>query len=1372
MCRARFLGSERCFGAGSGKRANGTDLRTSFARSRPLTPFARPAEMSYALCGDNPLCVNEQDKFDVLMSLVNSWGAMPGPSRVQFLDALCTSMVCLSAWMDGVLSSEEGSDDRTLMGEYRSAYKIYIFVAQWIAKLSSRETERGGALGEKHKRGKKKALSSQFDWPEQAAKLLKSVGRCMALDLWKVFRPNRPEDAVLISLIQLSTNILSLPSCAKDPESVLHGAQVLGLTALRYQKVDEVAAAVVELLNQYEHTPTMVAEILRYSIAEWDDGRLAALVIQEIASTDPLEYERQQNATGEKAGVRSVATFVDEVSARLPKLMATQISLLLPHLGGKAWTLRSGIIAAIGHLLAKAFDGAEDSNEKEDTEATVARLRTKQHLLDILCERTRDQSSYTRKAVLQTWEQLAQNRAIPLGHWQVVTSIATGRLEDKSSLVRKEAMRLMSCLMLHNPFGPSLPLDKFRASLELHTGMLEQVMAVDCNEVEVPSVAAADVGDAGDAMLGEVKVEDDEGGRPEPHGADEAPETHGTDGEEDEASGSPRFHVTAKTCAQVGWDGTVEELQALVASLELAVDFSKSLTASMPSLVNLLASSTVSDVQDSIALLLTCKQFEIVGAPEAIRKMLTLIFSREQNVKDKVIEALDQLYLSGWAGNSFTSQQAAQNLVDLACGATLGELGSLEEVVKCFHAKGLITVVTAHELWEIAEKNSREIHMPDADVLSALTQLRGAMAMLSMTVGVIPSHDSLPVARVRLLLHIVFNMARGDALIARHACLALGRIGMDGFANTSYDEVRNDVYAALARAVVSSEVPDSVWYTVAEAALGALYALHPKPEDVSCAIVRTMADQAFAGRDQEDNPPPSRLASKVFFVIGEIALRHLVLVEKAAKHVRRARLDAERAIAEASGRTKEASGVDAGAGESLHDHNSDVEKDAGGAEVEDGRNHGDAAQGEQSDEDINAELGTGSVAADAELDNMKDAAEKQIVQLSNGIIKPFAKMVIGACHHPSFNTADPILKSSALLALTKLMVVDVKICEANLQLIFTLLHNRVVEASIRSNLVIALGDLALRFPNSLEPWTEHVYRPLGDPDVSVRKTAMMVLTHLILNDMMKVKGHIAKMAARLEDEDDRVSALASLFFHELAKKEYKGTSPIYNLLPDILSMLSQDTSLSNAQFQSVMQQLLVHIKKDKHGDALVEKLCQRFSATEDVAQWRNIAFCISQLPMSDKGVKKLTDGHPAYKNALEDEETSQTMLSIVARVKKSATKQESKELAEDLENKMLTIIAEWKQINGQAEEANEEAADANADADADAEAAGEEALDAESDGEDVDIDVENNDENVNGGKALAVPSLKSPTELPSEIEEEEDLIAAVKQLEVQNSSLA
>jgi condensin complex subunit 1 len=57
---------------------------------------------------------------------------------------------------------------------------------------------------------------------------------------------------------------------------------------------------------------------------------------------------------------------------------------------------------------------------------------------------------------------------------------------------------------------------------------------------------------------------------------------------------------------------------------------------------------------------------------------------------------------------------------------------------------------------------------------------------------------------------------------------------------------------------------------------------------------------------------------------------------------------------------------------------------------------------------------------------------------------------------------------------------------------------------VRSNCTIALGDLAVRFPNLLEPWTEHMYARLGDPLASVRKNAVLVLSHLILNDMMKV----------------------------------------------------------------------------------------------------------------------------------------------------------------------------------------------------------------------------------------------------------------------------
>lgn len=60
----------------------------------------------------------------------------------------------------------------------------------------------------------------------------------------------------------------------------------------------------------------------------------------------------------------------------------------------------------------------------------------------------------------------------------------------------------------------------------------------------------------------------------------------------------------------------------------------------------------------------------------------------------------------------------------------------------------------------------------------------------------------------------------------------------------------------------------------------------------------------------------------------------------------------------------------------------------------------------------------------------------------------------------------------------------------------------------------------------------------------------------------------------------------------------QGTSPIYNLLPDMLSSLSSEASLPQEQFQAIMRHLLSFIAKEKQVDSLVEKLCLRFSVTQ------------------------------------------------------------------------------------------------------------------------------------------------------------------------------
>lgn len=78
----------------------------------------------------------------------------------------------------------------------------------------------------------------------------------------------------------------------------------------------------------------------------------------------------------------------------------------------------------------------------------------------------------------------------------------------------------------------------------------------------------------------------------------------------------------------------------------------------------------------------------------------------------------------------------------------------------------------------------------------------------------------------------------------------------------------------------------------------------------------------------------------------------------------------------------------------------------------------------------------------------------------------------------------------------------------------------------------------------------------------------------------------------------------------------KGTTPVYNLLPDILSNLSGEASLPQKGFQDIMRHLLQYIGKEKHADSLVDKLCGRFQSTRQLRQWRNLAFCIAQVTRS------------------------------------------------------------------------------------------------------------------------------------------------------------
>jgi condensin complex subunit 1 len=151
---------------------------------------------------------------------------------------------------------------------------------------------------------------------------------------------------------------------------------------------------------------------------------------------------------------------------------------------------------------------------------------------------------------------------------------------------------------------------------------------------------------------------------------------------------------------------------------------------------------------------------------------------------------------------------------------------------------------------------------------------------------------------------------------------------------------------------------------------------------------------------------------------------------------------------------------------------------------------------------------------------------------------------IGLCMH-SQPFQHQVLRTSAALSLSKLMCISSKFCEENLLLLLRMLETS-RDPNIRSNIVIALGDIAVCFSTLIDENSDRLYKGLSDNDLTVKKNTLMVLTHLILNGMVKIKGQLGEMAKCLEDEDRRVSDLAKLFFTELSTKD----NAIYNNIQD------------------------------------------------------------------------------------------------------------------------------------------------------------------------------------------------------------------------------
>jgi condensin complex subunit 1 len=618
-----------------------------------------------------------------------------------------------------------------------------------------------------------------------------------------------------------------------------------------------------------------------------------------------------------------------------------------------------------------------------------------------------------------------------------------------------------------------------------------------------------------------------------------------------------------------------------------------------------------------------------------VRKMVHKIWDKDTgdkeagSIREVLIKSFYDIHMDPPETNEPINIVIASNLIHLVGSMDLAELTSLEELIATMAQEQRIPDSLPDTLWDMFQHKGK-----NGDVDRKLHCLM-LLGMIGKTNKDILLEKLDVITRVGL-----GELVTTDLIVPRYACKALQQL-------YSVKRQKGTVSATLDRLPMNHPTCERImdllgepssslhWFGMAEQGINAIYSIAEHPDVLCGELIKKLTDRVFhVPKTSEDSlneltkelgqasleeraamnlesrigNESSNMLAQLLFVVGHVAIKqivHLELIESEWKKRKSAK-------------------------ESSKDKANDLEMVTGTAE-------------------------------DEFVDNVASVRERELLFGTKSILSSFGPILVHICTHNQ-RFRHPILQVMSTVSLCKFMCVSSDFCEAHLQILFTILE-RSQNPLIRSNIIIGVGDLTICFNSLIDQNISYLYNRLKDSDFHVKKNTLMVLTFLILNGMIKVKGQISEMARCTEDPDDRIRDIAKAFFKELSTKD----NAIYNNLPDIISNLS---AVEESQYQRIVKFLFGFITKEKQSDSIVEKLCLRFQHASDERHWRDIGYCLSLLSFgTEKSFKKLIEFLPLYQDKLYEDSLYKYLLEISTRASKSG-KQEFKAMMDDFKQQL------------------------------------------------------------------------------------------------------
>ncbi|PWY65046.1 hypothetical protein BO70DRAFT_366849 [Aspergillus heteromorphus CBS 117.55] len=1116
---------------------------------------------------ENPEGLTRSSFFDSLQFLLKYSSFFPTRSLSKLLDLVVSG---LSVEAD-IIHGDLESDEQDGMQQHKQLLEMYGFLLQWAlsaveVKAAEKPAETAPArrgVG-KSARSKSSVKDGHWDWTTQIQISMETMCKVMKLKLSRIFLTTSDRDTFINLFTRSIYLILESEQRVKSMSIRMHAFKVLCIAVKHHGHAFGAQTSIVQSLTYFEHLSEPMAEFLHILAEQYDYPQLSDEILKELGNK-----EFNSNDT---RGPKSVSAFIVKLSELAPRLIIKQMTLLAKQLDSESYTLRCAVVEVCGNLI------SDLSRQEERSDNYKTQINA---FFDVLEERFLDINPYCRCRAIQVYMRICELEQKFPKRRQAVAELAARSLEDKSSNVRRNAIRLLSKLVSTHPFSV------MHGGQLSHKEWTERLDAVDSElnalrPPETPGFGGADASHVDSELL------DDATQMP-----DESP-SKATGLTEEE-----KIVAMKKAAEQAATSELLARLQLTRKYYNEALRFIDVLHSSSEIVAQLLSSRNKSEAIEAMDYFVVLDAYKVETSRSGIRRMLRLIWTKGNSdegkgVQTHLIDCYKGLFFE--APDSFSPNDAAnyiaRNMISLTFGSTPAELTCLEQLLSTMMRAGYVSDTVVAKLWQVYGVQKKEI---------SRTQRRGAIIVLGMLALADPE---VVIREIETMLRIgLGSLGRSDLVLAKYTCVALRRM-VPGRQAKSKDvgipKLAND-HAVLTKlaAIIETVSESKEWYGVAEQAIGAIYALSKHPDVLCSDLLRRKTRFVFQSQiqrsssrvsdDEEEQRPgtastddhgarqkaSSAAISQLLFVVGHIAIKQIV-------HLELCELDFKRRKAE-----QEKNKVANSSAQKSNDPTEDDELDLIGGTTED---------------DFT--------------DAMAHIRERELLYGENSLLSNFGPLVTEICANSNIY-ADRNLQAAATLCMAKLMCVSADYCEKNLPLLITIME-RSEDPIVRSNAVIALGDMAVCFNHLIDENTDFLYCRLNDNDASVKRTCLMTLTFLILAGQVKVKGQLGEMAKCLEDEDKRIADLARMFFTELASKD----NAVYNHFVDMFSLLSAERTLEEASLRRIVKFLIGFVEKEKHARQLADKLAARLPRCETERQWNDVTYALSLLPHKNEEITK------------------------------------------------------------------------------------------------------------------------------------------------------